>query len=109
MTGGSQVHPLTPDRWDDLERPFGQRGACGGCWCMGWRLFHGEFEAQKGEGNCRALQAIVQSDEVLGILACRESQSVGWCAVAPRVGMGCVAFVASPTSNLYAAREAVER
>ncbi len=25
------VHPVTPDRWPDLERLFGPRGACGGC------------------------------------------------------------------------------
>jgi hypothetical protein len=31
-------HPLTPERWHDLEQLFGTRGACGGCWCMWWRV-----------------------------------------------------------------------
>lgn len=30
-------HPVTPDRWGDLERLFGPLGAVGGCWCMYWR------------------------------------------------------------------------
>ena len=28
-----EYHSLTPDRWGDLEALFGERGACGGCWC----------------------------------------------------------------------------
>ena len=31
---GIAIAPLTPDRWDDFETLFGERGACGGCWCM---------------------------------------------------------------------------
>jgi hypothetical protein len=27
------VHPVTPDRWDDLVMLFGERGASSGCWC----------------------------------------------------------------------------
>jgi len=26
--------PLTRARWRDLEKLFGERGACAGCWCM---------------------------------------------------------------------------
>ncbi len=33
-----EIHPLTPDRWDDLETLFGPRGAYVGCWCMFWRV-----------------------------------------------------------------------
>ena len=43
--------PLTPGRWDDFVALFGERGACGGCWCMLWRLTKKECEAQKGEAN----------------------------------------------------------
>lgn len=32
------VEPATRERWSDLERLFGERGACGGCWCMHRRL-----------------------------------------------------------------------
>ena len=36
--------PLTPETWSDFERLFGSRGACGGCWCMLWRLKNKDFE-----------------------------------------------------------------
>ena len=41
----AEFHPLTPELWSDLEQLFGARGACGGCWCMWWRLSAGEFAA----------------------------------------------------------------
>ena len=28
-----EFHPVTPARWNDLEKLFGPRGACAGCWC----------------------------------------------------------------------------
>ena len=31
------VYPLDITRWKDFETLFGERGACGGCWCMSWR------------------------------------------------------------------------
>lgn len=79
-----EFYPLITKRWVDLEALFGEHGACGGCWCMWWRLKRSEFERQKGEGNRMALKAIVDSGEVPGILAYAKGQPVGWCAVAPR-------------------------
>jgi hypothetical protein len=29
---------LTPDLWPALEDLFVDKGACGGCWCMYWRI-----------------------------------------------------------------------
>src|SRR4030095_9732059 len=79
-----EVHPLTADRWSHLERLFGNRGACGGFWCMLWRLKRFQFEAQKGEKNKQALKKIVQSGNVPGLLAYVSGEPVGWCALAPR-------------------------
>ena len=33
---------LTPALWPALEQLFGEHGACGGCWCMFWRIEKGE-------------------------------------------------------------------
>lgn len=77
-------HPLTLERWADFETLFGPRGACGGCWCMLWRLNRTEFERQKGDGNKRAMQALVAAGVTPGILAYHGGQPIGWCAVAPR-------------------------
>jgi GNAT superfamily N-acetyltransferase len=79
-----RFHPLTSDQWLDFQKLFGERGACGGCWCMWWRLKRSEFERQKGEGNRRAIKKIVDSGEVPGILAYAGDNPVGWCSVAPR-------------------------
>ena len=79
-----EVRPATPDRWEDLERLFGERGACAGCWCMWWRLPRKEWEAGKGEPNRRALRALVRGGRVPGLLAYADGEPVGWCAVEPR-------------------------
>lgn len=79
-----ECHPVTPDRWPDLETLFGPRGATGGCWCMYWRLPRAQFSAQKGKGTKAALQHLVESGEIVGLLAYAQGQPVGWCAVAPR-------------------------
>jgi GNAT superfamily N-acetyltransferase len=77
-------HPLTIDRWKDLEILFGERGACGGCWCMWWRLKRSDFERQKGERNKAALKKIVKSGQVPGVLAYSEGRAIAWCSIGPR-------------------------
>ena len=79
-----EFHPLTTERWTHFQSLFGEHGACGGCWCMWWRLTNREFEAQKGETNRRAMRKIVRAGHVPGILAYCDGQPVGWCSVAPR-------------------------
>jgi GNAT superfamily N-acetyltransferase len=77
-------YPLTPERWSDLQKLFGKNGACGGCWCMWWRIPRAQFSRQKGQENQNALRSIVNSGEIPGLLAYSENQPIGWCAVAPR-------------------------
>jgi GNAT superfamily N-acetyltransferase len=78
------IHPLSPERWPDLEKLFGPRGACGGCWCMCWRLSSKAFRAASGEANRKAFAKIVKGGAVPGLLAYDVGEPVGWCAVAPR-------------------------
>jgi GNAT superfamily N-acetyltransferase len=84
VTPALTFHPATPDRWGDVEALFGDRGACGGCWCMYWRLDAGAYTAGKGAGNRAALRRIVRKGEEPGILAYAGEEPIGWCAVAPR-------------------------
>jgi GNAT superfamily N-acetyltransferase len=79
-----QFHPLTRERWPDLEKLFGERGACGGCWCMFWRLPRTQWVRQKGVGNRRAFQQLVNSGEVPGLIAYAGGEPAGWCAFGPR-------------------------
>ena len=82
------VHPLTPHRWDDLERLFGPSGACWGCWCMYWRIKRKEMEANGSAGNRRALRKLVLSGAEPGLLAYEGAEPVGWCSVGPRETYG---------------------
>jgi len=77
-------HPLTADRWPDLEKLFGRRGGCGGCWCMAWRLERRDWVRGKGESNKRAFQEIVTRGERPGVIAYIDGEPIGWCSVAPR-------------------------
>jgi GNAT superfamily N-acetyltransferase len=78
------AYPLTAERWPDLEALFGPRGACGGCWCMAWRLARSQFERQKGQGNQRDFRAIVEAGAAPGLLGYAGARPIAWCAVAPR-------------------------
>jgi GNAT superfamily N-acetyltransferase len=76
--------PLVPARWDDFENLFGAHGACGGCWCMFWKLPRQEYDAGRGEANRLAQQARVTAGNVPGLLAYVDDQPAGWIAVEPR-------------------------
>jgi GNAT superfamily N-acetyltransferase len=86
-----EYHPVTAKRWPDMVQLFGERGACGGCWCMYWRLTRSEFSRRKGAQNKRAMKSIIDSGEVPGILAYDGKRPVGWCSVAPRERFGSLA------------------
>jgi len=76
--------PLTTKTWNDFENLFGERGACGGCWCMSWRFSRAEFDEKKGKGNKLAMKKLVSNGEQIGIIVYVDKKPVGWCAVAPR-------------------------
>ncbi len=75
---------LTNQTWQDFEKLFGERGACGGCWCMSWRLKKSVFDKQKGDGNKRAIKKLVGEKQTIGIIAYLDKEPIGWCSVAPR-------------------------
>jgi GNAT superfamily N-acetyltransferase len=81
-------HPLTRARFADFAKLFGTKGACGGCWCMWWRLPKAEFEKGRGALNRRRMRDRVARGDAPGIppgiLAYEGSEPIGWCAVAPR-------------------------
>jgi GNAT superfamily N-acetyltransferase len=81
---GVEIHPLTPERWGDLESLFGEQGAVGGCWCMWWRMNGREYDANKGANNREALKGLTESGHPPGLLAYHGGRAVGWCSIAPR-------------------------
>lgn len=77
-------HPLTPDRFSDFEQLFGPRGACGGCWCMFWKLRGLAFDENTGEPARQMQKSVVDSGAVPGLLAYNDDQPIGWIAIEPR-------------------------
>jgi len=84
MPGRLVFRPLTPARWRDLEGLFGPKGACGGCWCMWWRLPNALYWKTRGQGTRRALKRYVEGGMTPGLLAYEGQRAVGWVAVEPR-------------------------
>jgi GNAT superfamily N-acetyltransferase len=75
----AEFHPVTRDRWKDLEKLFGKSGACGGCWCMWFRSARSTWNEQKGEGNKKALRKLIaEEDLVVGMLGYVDGEPAGW-------------------------------
>jgi GNAT superfamily N-acetyltransferase len=80
------LHELSPDLWPALEKLFGPNGACGGCWCMFWRLRAGErYDDVKGPRAKARFRTLVKRGKIHGILAFHQGEPVGWCAFERRV------------------------
>jgi GNAT superfamily N-acetyltransferase len=75
--------PLSPENWNDFETLFGKNGACGGCWCMWWKLPRKDFALTKGDKNKDLMKESVIKNSP-GILLYDDDVAAGWCAVEPR-------------------------
>lgn len=77
--------PLSPKNWDKFVELFGERGACGGCWCMYFRLPVKDFRVGTKNGiNKQRINAVVSDNKPAGIMAFDGDVAVGWAALAPR-------------------------
>lgn len=78
------IKPLKRNLWTDFEELFGLNGACGGCWCMYWKLRGRAYEEAKGYSARQMHKAFVDAGTVTGLLAYLHGEVVGWIAVEPR-------------------------
>lgn len=77
--------PLSKNNWGKFVQLFGDRGACGNCWCMWPRLTRMEFqEGKENEVNKSAMKELVWAGKPAGILGFYEDLPIAWCAFAPR-------------------------
>ncbi|HAH25391.1 MAG TPA: GNAT family N-acetyltransferase [Prolixibacteraceae bacterium] len=77
--------PLTRANWVSFVQLFGNKGACGNCWCMYYRLPKADFaEGKVNNGNKEAMQNLVFENKPTGILGFYDGQPIAWCAFAPR-------------------------
>jgi GNAT superfamily N-acetyltransferase len=79
------IEPLTKENWDKFVELFGDKGACGNCWCMYYRLSKADFRKGKSdEGNRDAMEELVRNGKPAGLLGLLEGRAIAWCAFAPR-------------------------
>ncbi len=78
------IEAVTPDKWDALVLLFGANGAYSNCWCTWWLLTAKEWDEATKQQRRRLLESEVHAGRVPGLLAYRDGQPVGWCAVGPR-------------------------
>ena len=76
---------LQPNLWPAVERLFGPNGACGGCWCMWWRVESRKIWNEiKGDGTKKAFKNLIKNGRAHGTLAFAGDEPVGWCSFGPR-------------------------
>lgn len=72
---------VRPATWDSFSAVMGEKGGCGGCWCMLWRHSKKEMDANMGDGNRRAMKRLFDAGQVPGLVAHRGDEAVGWIQV----------------------------
>ena len=95
---GLEIRPVTPERWDDLERLFGPNGAYSNCWCTWWVLPGKEWDGTAPAARRAILQRLVAEGAEPGLLAYLDGGPAGWCAVGPRARY---ARMMSPRSRTF--------
>jgi GNAT superfamily N-acetyltransferase len=80
-----QIKEMGPKLWGDLERLFGEKGACGGCWCIWWRIEQGEkWQDVKGGEAKKRLRGMIENGRARGLIAYDGDEPVGWCTFGKR-------------------------
>lgn len=85
IVDGFTVEPVTKSNWSKFVELFGERGACGNCWCMYYRLSRTDFnEGKTDDSNKLAMKELIWAEKPVGLLGMIEGEPVAWCALAPR-------------------------
>jgi GNAT superfamily N-acetyltransferase len=84
MSSTYDIHPVTPDRRDDLIEFFGPNGAYSNCWCTWWLLTNRQWEEAGATGRRELIEKMAADGEVPGLLAYAGDTVVGWVSVGPR-------------------------
>jgi GNAT superfamily N-acetyltransferase len=84
MATAIEVHPVTPERWADLEKLFGPSGAYGGCWCMYFRMRSSDNARAKGSERKASLKALVATGPPPGLIAYLNGEPAGWVSLDAR-------------------------
>jgi GNAT superfamily N-acetyltransferase len=91
---GITCTPANEVPWSDLEAVLGSVAASRSCWCQRYKLHRGEafgrFPAEERAGRLReqacpdGVDPAAGPHTTAGLVAYRDGEPVGWCAVEPR-------------------------
>ncbi len=85
VTNQLKVVAVTKKNWDQFVKLFGEKGACGNCWCMYYRSDNADFlQGKVNQGNKRAIKKIIWNNKPVGLVGLLRDQPIAWCAFAPR-------------------------
>ena len=84
MAGTLEVHPLTPERWQDFALLFGPQGACYGCWCTYFRLPPKERNALSRDARRDFMKDRIDRGPPPGLIGYWDGVPVAWMQVGPR-------------------------
>jgi GNAT superfamily N-acetyltransferase len=79
-----ECRPVGAESWNDVVALFGDNGAYSNCWCTWFLVTSRAFEAAAPHERRRTLEDRIRSGRPSGLLAYRDGQPVGWCAIGPR-------------------------
>lgn len=80
-----ELRPVNASDWPTIEILFGNKGACGGCWCMYWRVERGgrTWDAVRGTLARTQIRELTEASALHGILAFVSGAPVGWASTGP--------------------------
>ena len=78
------IHPLTPDRWDDLAALFQEGGDPKWCWCQFYRERGLDWSNSTAADNRERLETLTSKGPPPGLVAYEGDRAVGWVSLAPR-------------------------
>lgn len=81
--GPLECHPLTPERFRDLEAVFGERGVARRCFCMHWRRPDGGYQDDQVDNRDR-YEEVVAVGPPPGLIGYVDAEPLGWVQVGPR-------------------------
>ncbi len=80
-----QVHPLTPDRFEDFADVINPNRRASHCWCLSHRLSAPEIDELGGGSREAAIRRLCAREVAPGVLAYdAEGTPVGWCNIGAR-------------------------
>lgn len=84
VSTGLSFEELASRNWKQYEELMGEKGGCGNCWCMYFRLPYKTFQENKPDGNKKLMKQLISKNIPQGLIAYMDKKPVGWIALAPR-------------------------